>query len=142
MENMVLEKLRDAGLRYTLLKDKILDVFKTADCPLTVPELSKQLKKKRFYPHKTSLYRELEALVNIGLLEEMQLHEGVQSFELKEENNHHHHFICRNCNDVIDFKNEKVENALVATVQGLRRKGHEIDDHQLNLYGLCNTCQS
>jgi len=135
------DEIRANGLHVTVLKEKILDVFEKIEEPLSVPELLKALKRYRLTPHKTTLYRELESLVGAGLLEELKLHDGLRSYELKhEKENHHHHFICEKCSNVIDFNNPQLETLIKKTASALKRKGVSVRNHALNLYGDCTQC--
>ena len=139
MDDKLLQKVRDQGLHLTSLKEKILEIFEQADTPLSVPDLTSYLKRRRLQPHKTSLYRALQGLTEAEILEEVKLLDGLQTFELKEQK-HHHHFVCRECNEVYDFENKEIEELLKNVTKSLERKGHQPDEHSLNLYGLCADC--
>ncbi len=140
MKKELLEKIRAQGLHQTPLKEKILILFEKANEPLTVAELLKKLKRFKLTPHKTTLYRELDGLVEAEILQEAKLHEGVQSYELLHED-HHHHFICESCKEVVDFENDELEETIVKAIRNLKRRGHVTNDHRLNFYGLCSSCQ-
>lgn len=140
MKQKWLEKIREGGLHLTPLKEKILTIFEKGHEPLSVANLLKQLRRYHLAPHKTSLYRELEALVETEILEEAKLHEGIQTYELKEE--HHHHFICELCNEVLDFEMPELEDSIKKMETQLNRKGVAIKTHSLNLYGHCSTCKT
>ncbi len=138
---MLLDSLRAQGLRITPLKKSILTILEKEEGPLSVPELQGKLKKRGLEPNKTSLYRELQSLSKIEVVEETQLFKDVRSYELRRGDEHHHHFVCQKCESIIDFDNDQLEIVLSNVARNLRRKGHRTTDHQLNLYGLCASCQ-
>lgn len=133
--------LREMGLRITPLKEALLSILETKAQPLSVVELQSALKKHRLRPNKTSLYRELQTFVEIGIVEEFQHISGVRSFELSKFGEHHHHFMCEACEDIIDFENEEIEELIKKTESSLKRKGMSVSAHALNLYGLCSSCK-
>lgn len=136
------DQIRAQGLHVTVLKEKIIHIFEKTKDPLSVSELLKALRRGGLSPHKTTLYRELESLVGIGILEELKLHNGLRSYELKhEKSSHHHHFICEDCSEVIDFNNTAIEQLIKKVESTFKRKGVSVQNHALNLYGLCAECQ-
>ncbi len=136
------DKIRAKGLHLTILKEKIIGVFEKTKEPLSVQELLNALKRHKLSPHKTTLYRELESLVGVSILEELKLHDGLRSYELKhKKTNHHHHFICEECSEVIDFNNSDLEQLIKKVEFTFKRKGVAVQNHALNLYGLCAQCQ-
>lgn len=136
-----LSNLKENGLRLTPLKVALFDLFSKKAAPLSVSEIQLLLKKKHLEPNKTSLYRELESLEEIGILSEVAVHQNIMSYELNEDNAHHHHFICENCKAIFDFHNDALEETIGKIFKNLRRKGLAPKEHHLNLYGLCQKCQ-
>ena len=135
----LLSSLREHGLRITPLKEGILEALEKANGPLSIPDL--QAKLKKLAPNKTSLYRELETLTAVKVVEETQLFQDLRTYELKREGGHHHHFVCENCKTIFDFQNEELEQTIIKITRNLKRKGLAPKEHHLNLYGLCAACQ-
>ena len=105
------DKIRAKGLHLTILKEKIIGVFEKTKEPLSVQELLNALKRHKLSPHKTTLYRELESLVGVSILEEpTTMDYAVTNSNTK--TNHHHHFICEECSEVIDFNNSDLEQLI------------------------------
>jgi Fur family ferric uptake transcriptional regulator len=82
----------------------------------------------------------------MGFLKKFDFGDGQSRYELASGNkkDHHHHLICTKCGKVIDyndFMNEEIE--LVKKVeQALSEKyDFEINDHNIQFYGLCNKCK-
>ncbi len=142
MQNKWRDQIHASGLHMTVLKEKIIGVFEKTKEPFSVSELLKALKRCKLSPHKTTLYRELKSLVEVGIIEELKFHNGLRNYELKhKKNTHHHHFICEDCSEVIDFNNSALEQLIKKVELTLKRKGVSVQNHALNLYGLCSQCQ-
>jgi Fur family ferric uptake transcriptional regulator len=49
---------------------------------------------------------------------------------------HHHHFQCRRCHKVYELE------GCVGDFQTITPPGFKLDDHEVVLYGLCDTCSA
>jgi Fur family transcriptional regulator, ferric uptake regulator len=49
-------------------------------------------------PGLTTVYRSLESLVSLGLVQAVDLGDGERRYEVVEPGEHHHHLVCRACN--------------------------------------------
>lgn len=86
-----------------------------------------------------TVYRTLELLADIGVLQKMNFGDGRSRYEFaQEEEHHHHHLICLSCGEVLEFTDDLLES-LETTVVG--KTGFKILDHQLKFYGYCKKCQ-
>jgi len=81
-----------------------------------------------------TVYRNLKAMVDEGLLKAVLLPGDSPRFELMEHHHHHHHFQCKQCNRVFDI------DACPGNLAKLAPKGFVVDDHELTLYGSCMEC--
>lgn len=133
--------LRTNNLRMTPIRKKLIEILKRSDKPLTAPELLIELSEEGFEPNKTTLYRQLDTLINISVVQSVHLYSGVTHYELQ--THHHHHFICKKCAKVECIEDEKLENAIDELENTMRNKrGNVIHSHELYLTGLCGTCTS
>lgn len=86
-----------------------------------------------------TVYRNIKLFEELGIISRLIL--GWKSrLELTDRfHHHHHHLSCLNCGKVIILK----ENAeLEQSIAKLSRiKGFKATDHQLEIRGLCTTCQ-
>jgi Fur family ferric uptake transcriptional regulator len=95
----------------------------------------------------TSIYRTLDILTNINLVNKFDFGHGRARYELAEDSRgkaHHHHLVGTGCGRVItytDFIDE--EGALLKkTEEGLSRKyNFKTTNHFNQFYGLCDTCK-
>ena len=56
------------------------------------------------------------------------------------QDDHHDHIVCQNCNKVMEFHNDVIENEQHEVA---KKFGFELTGHSLNLYGYCDAqeCQ-
>lgn len=134
----VVSKFFPRGSRNTPLKRAIFKAFVSNKRPLSIPEIQATLRKSSV--NKTSLYRQLNKLVEAGAISEVMLSSGVQHYELAVE--HHHHFICQNCDFVEDIHHEELESSVKGLERELNYRGLFVRKHEFNLFGLCNQCIS
>ena len=132
--------LRAADHRYSTGRRNVVAALHAAAAPVTIPqilELDESLAQ-------SSVYRNLAILEEVGAVSKIVTHDDHARYELAEQltNHHHHHLICTNCGMVSDFElPEQIEQTLD---DALRRTGRtaqfRIDDHRLDLIGVCDTC--
>jgi Fur family ferric uptake transcriptional regulator len=97
----------------------------------------------------TTVYRNLELLLHMGILSKFAFGDGRARYELKHgpdgEAVHHHHLVCRECGRVINYT-EFIDEELAflkLAEKGLAKKyAFEIDDHLIQFLGRCEKCQS
>ena len=105
--------------------------------PLTIDELQSKLKNK---VAKSTLYRVLNDLKNINILNEFTNPENATVVELLlEDDSHHHHLFCSDCGEIIDIQmGDEFERTLSKEIKRLEKKfNFSIDDHRLELFGKC-----
>ncbi len=88
-----------------------------------------------------TVYRTLELLSDMDVLQKMDFGDGRSRYEINEANSehHHHHLICLSCGKVKEFEDdllETLENVIA------RKSNFKIVDHQVKFYGYCQECQS
>ncbi len=86
---------------------------------------------------RATIFRTLEVLAELDLVERIDLPSGEHAYVACEPS-HHHHVVCSGCG-----RSEDVEDAgLRAVVVDIAaRTGFRIDDHRLELFGVCPDCQ-
>ena len=120
-------------IRKTSQRQVIQNVFEEWEHPLTPPEVHEIALKTMKSLGIATVYRTLNALVESGELEVVELPGGPQRFE-KSGKHHHHHFHCRDCSKVFDIPGCDL---------GIKKKltgGFMVERHEITFYGLCKTC--
>ncbi len=134
----VFQKLTDLGVRLSRTRREVLALLSEASAPLSVPMMLESLEEKGKRPNKTTVYRELEFLKRIGIVEELTLRNDIALYELA--GPHHHHLVCVDCGTVRDVS--VPDESLVREERRIERKeGFRIIDHSLEFLGLCGGCR-
>ena len=132
------KQLRSAGFRITPAREKLLEVFCASSQPLTVSEVLTRLRRRNLTPNKTTVYRELDFLIDQRIVVQLDLLDGKKRYELHDDG-HHHHLLCDKCGKIqcVEMQNdlEDLENKLV------HEFNFEIKRHVLEFFGNCKECR-
>ena len=134
-----IEELKNTGLKATLPRLKILDVFqKGTQRHMTAEGLFRVLLEERSDIGLATVYRVLTQFEQAGILSRSHFEGGNAVYELNE-GTHHDHMVCLDCGKVEEFYDAEIENRQHAVAQA---KGFTIADHALSLYAHCtkNPC--
>lgn len=88
-----------------------------------------------------TVYRSLELLSDLGILQKMEFGDGCSRYEVNTtgpSSHHHHHLICTKCGKVIEFEDDLLENLEQDIME---KSGFSITDHQVKFFGFCRECQ-
>ena len=88
-----------------------------------------------------TVYRTLELLSDLGILQKMEFGDGCSRYEVNDTDptrHHHHHLICTKCGKVEEFDEDLLET-LEADIE--RKTGFRTLDHQVKFFGICKECQ-
>ena len=125
------------GHRVTKTRKEILELFYFGE-PLSAADLIKKLALKKLFPNKTTVYRELDFLLEQGIIQAVDFGDGVKRFE-SSLIPHHHHLICTNCRSVSDII---IKNNLCQEEKRIARlTNFQAVSHSLEFFGLCRNCQ-
>jgi Fur family ferric uptake transcriptional regulator len=125
------QELRKAGLKITLPRLKILEIFEQAEHRhLSAEDIYKKLLQSDEDIGLATVYRVLTQFEAAGLVTRHNFEGGHSVFEL-DDGKHHDHMVCVESGDVVEFFSEEIET--------LQRKmaeehGYELLDHSLVLY--------
>jgi len=133
-ENIV-NILRKRGLRITQPRIEILEAL--GEELKTVEEIKTYLLKKRSAVDLVTIYRNLELLVDLGIVNKVLFEDKVARFEIIKMN-HHHHLVCSKCGDVEEI--DLNEKRLLSQVK--QKSNFQILKHSLEFFGFCVRCQT
>lgn len=125
------QELRKAGLKITLPRLKILEIFEQATHRhLSAEDIYKVLLQSDEDIGLATVYRVLTQFEAAGLVTRHNFEGGHSVFEL-DDGEHHDHMVCVESGDVVEFFSEEIEL--------LQRKiadehGYDLLDHSLVLY--------
>jgi Fur family ferric uptake transcriptional regulator len=132
------EILKRKGIRLTKARKKIIEILATSKKHLSPDEIYSILKKSYPSTGYATVYRTLKVLTEEKITKKRKFNEKTSLYELTEEEKHHDHLICGKCGAIIEFKDERIE---VLQKKIARKFGFEIEDHKLELYGICPACK-
>lgn len=133
------DELRASGKRMTRTRRAVLSVLERSQYPLSPTELYAQLKKHKVAIDLVTVYRNLVALKELGLVAQLELHqEGQVRYEMKEGRQHHHHIRCKGCGRIVDLLLCPLKK-LTAVIEKETR--FVVGDHSLEFSGWCPRCQ-
>lgn len=135
---METQDLRNAGLKVTLPRVKILEILEkqTEDRHLTAEQVYKILLSEDEEIGLATVYRVLTQFEAAGLVTRHHFEGGNSVFELNT-GDHHDHILCVKCGKVDEFTDKIIEKQQKEIASKL---GYELTDHSLYLYGLCANC--
>ena len=98
-----------------------------------------KMKNKKYRVSRATLYNTIELLMDCKLVRKHQFGKNQSQYEKSLVSGQHDHLICSSCNSVTEFCDPRIQN-IKNTVQELLK--FEVNNHSLNLYGVCEKCQS
>jgi len=108
-------------------------------CCLAAQEIHDRLRAAGRPVGLASVYRVLDTLTEKGLLQRLELGDGVSRFEaVRADHEHHHHLVCDGCGKVETFSDERLETAIR---QVEHRSGFAVAAHDVVLRGACSACR-
>ena len=130
------EILKSKGYRVTPQRSMILDVLHHAEKHITPEEIHKQVSSRYPEVNKSTVYRTLELLKKLGLVDETDLG-GNKLYYHHAEHGHHHHLICQKCGRAIEIDEEVFD----PIKEALTQKYHFVPDiRHLAIFGHCVSC--
>jgi Fur family ferric uptake transcriptional regulator len=132
------DELRGSGRRSGAARNAVVDVLAGESCCLTAGEIHERLKAEGRTAGVASVYRALDQLAELGLLQRIDVGDGITRFE-RSEDDHHHHVVCDDCGKVEPFEDDTLEQA-ISIASG--RLGYAVDAHEVVLRGACADCRS
>jgi Fur family ferric uptake transcriptional regulator len=128
------EDLKSSGLKATLPRLKILEVFQgSSQRHMTAEDVYKVLLADHADIGLATVYRVLMQFEQAGLLSRSHFESGKSVFELNE-GQHHDHLLCLTCGRVEEFYDAEIETRQRTVAE---QRGFALQDHALALYAVC-----
>ena len=126
--------LKDSGLKATLPRIKVLDIFEQSkDKHMSAEDVYKQILESSEDVGLATIYRVLTQFEQAGILIRHHFESGKAVFELNEKT-HHDHIVCLQCGYVEEFFNNEIERLQEEVAEEL---GFKIIDHSLYISADC-----
>jgi len=129
-----IDELKSTGLKATLPRLKILDVFHNgAQRHMTAEDVFRVLLEERTDIGLATVYRVLTQFEQAGILTRSHFESGKAVFELNQ-GGHHDHLLCLQCGRVEEFYDPDIEKRQNDVA---RQRGFNLHGHSLALYADC-----
>lgn len=120
-------------MRLTKNRKIILDIFENSKKPLSAEKIQELL--IDYTIDLSTIYRTIDYFYNNDLL--LRFHFDNKSYYFLDTKDHYHYFLCTKCLDMhkIDCNLKDTINTLVVD------RGFQVNNHEINIYGLCDKCK-
>jgi len=130
--------LEDAGYRLTgprrALADLIVD---RGGATFTAADLVADVRSRGLGIGRATVFRAIDVLEAVGAIERLDLQNGEHAYVACVPT-HHHHVVCSRCARASEIGDLGL-GAVAREVA--RRTGYRVEEHRLELFGLCPDCQ-
>jgi Fur family ferric uptake transcriptional regulator len=127
-----------AGYRLTEPRRAVAGLIAERDGHFTSADLVADARRRRLEIGRATIFRALEVLAELRAVERIDLPNGEHAYVACEPA-HHHHVVCSRCGRVSDIADEGLRTVVREVA---RRTGYRVDEHRLELFGLCPGCQA
>ncbi len=131
--------LKKNNLKFTIQREVILETLYNSDEHLT-PELLHHLLQDKFPELKigiATVYRTLSLLEDSAMVTSLSFGAQGKKYELGAKD-HHDHLICTICGNITEFVDEEIEERQHKIADEL---GFTMQDHSMQIYGICKNCK-
>ena len=119
-----------------LIAERLVELA-DSETDFTTDELWQELRKLEPRLGRATVFRSIEKLVAIGVLERVEFADGTHHYRVCG-GAHHHHLTCTKCHRVVDI-NVCLPKEQLAAIE--RQTDFAIEGHSLSLFGLCKACR-
>ncbi len=134
-----LARLRELSGRNGGARRLVVELVGEQDCCLSAQEIHDRVRARGPHVGIASVYRALEGLDELGLVQRVDLGDGVARFEpTYVGGDHHHHLVCDDCGKVEPFADPSLETAIERVASG---RGYAVAAHDVVLRGACEDCR-
>ena len=132
-------RLRESSGRSGSARRAVVELLGRQGCCLSAQEIHDRLRAAGPQVGIASVYRALEGLDGLGLVQRVDLGDGVARFEpAHPDGDHHHHLVCDDCGKVEPFEDATLEATIERVADG---RGYAVAAHDVVLRGACEDCR-
>jgi Fur family transcriptional regulator, ferric uptake regulator len=135
-----LATLAEAGHRRGGARNAVVELLDRQTCALSAQEIDDRLRGQGRSVGRASVYRILELLTELRLVQRIDVGQGVARYERHQpDGDHHHHLVCDRCGRIAPFEDPALEQAIERVSSKL---SFAVDDHDVVLHGACGDCRN
>ena len=133
-----LTTLEREGYRAGSARRTVVELLGRQHCCLSAREITDALRAEGREVGLASVYRALEVLDELRLVQRLDAGEGVVRYEPAHAGGeHHHHIVCDSCGSVATYEDDQLEVAIGRLAE---RIDWAVDSHDVVLRGRCPRC--
>ena len=132
----IMESLREVGYRLTPQRMLIVAIIHDSKGHVTAEDVHTRVTEQYPFVDISTVYRTLQLLKKLHLVNETDLGGGRVEYELAQEARHHH-LVCRRCGATSPLDDEMID-PLRARL--LKKHGFQADMEHFAIFGVCRTC--
>jgi len=118
----------------------VIEFLDAQDCCVSAQEIYDGLRENGTRVGVASVYRALDGLAQLGLVQRVELGDGITRFEpARPGGDHHHHLVCDECGKVEPFEDPMLESAIERVAVG---HGYTVAAHDVVVHGACDDCRT
>src|SRR5687767_15723328 len=133
----IIATLREQGVRITTARRAVIAALVETDGHVTAEDVTVAVQRQAPEIHLSTVYRTLEALEELGVVDHVHLGHGSAVYHLAE--NRHQHLVCERCKKVIHLADGLVDELAHAIDVNYR---FSLRPHHFALIGLCEECRT
>lgn len=138
-KDAALEALGEAGRRSGGARKSVVELLAREHCCLSAQEISDRLRDEGERVGTASVYRALDLLTGIGLVQRVEVGDRGTRYEaVIPDGEHHHHVVCDSCGRITAFEDPGLERA-IRRLSG--RLDHRVSSHDVIIRGQCKRCR-
>jgi Fur family ferric uptake transcriptional regulator len=134
----LLSALERAGYRLTEPRRVVVGLIADRGGHFTAADLVEDARSRDVEIGRATIFRTLEVLADLRAVERLDLPTGEHAY-VECEPIHHHHIVCSRCGRATEIDDTGLRSVVREVA---RRTGFRVDDHRLELFGLCPACQA
>jgi Fe2+ or Zn2+ uptake regulation protein len=131
------DSMRQRGYRITRPRLQVMEIITKSKTALTPQEIYHQSLDSEQPPGIASVYRTLEMLDELGLIQQIHQPDGCHGIWPALEG-HKHLLLCTNCNDMQVIEGNEEISDYINMIE--EQTSYQVKDHWLQLFGLCTGC--
>jgi len=136
------KQLHESGFKLTPQREAtLLVLLENEKDHLSAEEIFFFVKQKNSDIGLATVYRTLDILVDLKIVDKISFDDGVARYDLRKEGakHFHHHLLCLECGNI-----EEINEDLLGNVEEIVEKNFHfvVKDHRLTFHGICQNCQN
>ncbi|MGD2206912.1 MAG: Fur family transcriptional regulator [Anaerolineae bacterium] len=133
----ILRQLSHAGYRITQPRRAVIQALLEDEGNSSPAEVHQRARSHCPTIGLVTVYRTLDLLAEMGFVRRIHTDDGCHRYATTRDG-HLHHLVCRQCGTTVQVEGCDLSTFLTRIS---RETGYEVEDHLLELIGLCSTCR-